>query len=135
MLNKPTLTSSDVQKIMAACKAKAAEKGLKVAIAVVDDGGFLLGFERLDGAHRLTSAVAIGKARTAALMRRPTAAIQKSVQENPAIATIPDILPIQGGVPIVYEGECVGGIGVSGAQSHEDEDIGMAGVVACTTTT
>jgi glc operon protein GlcG len=74
--------------------------------------------------------VAAGKARTAAITRRPTKFWQDRVNEHPAFAKFPDNLPIQGGVPIMYQGECVGAIGVSGVQSHEDEQIATAGVAA-----
>ncbi len=130
MRNKPCLTSSDVQKMLAACKAEAAKHKWIVAIAIVDDGGFLLHLERMDGAAATTPEVATGKARTAALTRRPSKAMEDRVKERPVFLKFPNILPIQGGVPVIYEGECVGGIGVSGVQSHEDEQIAQAGATA-----
>ena len=130
MRNRPALTGSDVQKLAAACKAEAAKNKWNVSIAIVDDGGFPLYLERLDGAGPMTAEVAIGKASTAAITRRPTKFWEDRVKERPVFLKFPDNLPIQGGVPIMYQNECVGAIGVSGVQSHEDEQIANAGVAA-----
>ena len=130
MRTKPALTASDVQKMVAACKSEAAKNKWNVTIAVVDDAGHLLYLERLDGAGPMTAAVAAGKASTAAVTRRPTKFWEDRVKERPAFVKFPDNLPIQGGVPIMYQNECVGAIGVSGVQSHEDEQIANAGIAA-----
>lgn len=130
MRTKPSLTSSDVQKMMAACKAEAAAKGWAVSIAIVDEAGYLLSLERLDGAGLLTPEVATGKARTAALSRGPTKNLEDRLRERPAFMKIGEYLPLQGGMPIKIEGDCVGAIGVSGVQSHEDEEIANAGIAA-----
>jgi glc operon protein GlcG len=127
MRDKPCLTATDVHKAMAACKAEAEKHKWNVSIAIVDDGGFLLGFERLDGAPGIGAEVAIGKARTSALTKRPSKFFEDRVKERPAFAAFPAGILIQGGVPIMYRGECVGAIGVSGVQSHEDEQIAQAG--------
>ena len=128
MRTRPCLTSVDVQKMMAACKAEAAKNKWNVSIAIVDDAGYLLNLERLDGAGPVTAEIAVGKAATAAVTRRPTKFWEERVKERPAFLRFPDNLPIQGGVPIMYQGECVGAIGVSGVQSHEDEQIANAGI-------
>ncbi len=130
MRNRPALTASDTQKMVAACSAEATKNKWSVSIAVVDDAGYLLHLERLDGAGPMTAEVAAGKARTAAVTRRPTKFWEDRVKERPVFLKFPDNLPIQGGVPIMYQGECVGAIGVSGVQSHEDEQIANAGVGA-----
>ena len=130
MRNRPALTGSDVQKLAAACKAEAAKNKWNVSIAIVDDGGFPLYLERLDGAGPMTAEVAIGKASTAAVTRRPTKFWEDRVKERPVFLKFPNSLPIQGGVPIMYQNECVGAIVVSGVQSHEDEQIANAGVAA-----
>ncbi len=101
-----------------------------MAISIVDDGGFLLGFTRMDGASPVTAEVSLGKAHTSALTGRPSKAFEDRVKERPAFVTFPAGILIQGGVPIMHENECVGAIGVSGVQSHEDEQIAMAGVSA-----
>ena len=130
MRNRPALTAADVQKMMTACKAEATKNKWNVSIAVVDDAGFLLHLERMDGAGPMTAEVASGKASTAAVTRRPTKFWEDRVKERPVFLKFPNSLPIQGGVPIMYQNECVGAIGVSGVQSHEDEQIASAGVAA-----
>ena len=130
MRNKPTLTADDAQKMMSACIAEAQKNNWKVAIAIVDDAGQLWQLQRLEGAGRVTANVALGKARTAAMMGRPSKAMEDRIKERPAFLLFPDILPIQGGVPILSGGECVGAIGVSGVQSHEDEQVANAGLAA-----
>src|SRR3989440_13091130 len=130
MRTKQCLTAADVQKMMAACKAEAAKNNWHVTVAIVDDAGYLLHLERLDGAGPMTAEVAAGKARTAAVTRRPTKFWEDRVKERPVFLKFPDNLPIQGGVPIMYQGECVGAIGVSGVHSHEDEQIANAGIGA-----
>ena len=130
MRNKPTLTASDVQKMVAACRSEAAKNKWSVSIAVVDDAGYLLYLERLDGAGPVTADVATEKAVTAARTRRPTKFWEDRLKERPAFMKFPGVLPLQGGVPVMYQNECVGAIGVSGVQSHEDEQIANAGAVA-----
>lgn len=128
MRTKPCLTSADVKKILTACEAEAAKNKWAVSIAVVDDGGFLLGLTRMDGASAITAEVAAGKARTSALTKRPSKFFEDRVKERPAFVGFPAGLLVQGGLPIVHDNECVGAIGVSGVQSHEDEQVAQAGV-------
>jgi len=127
MRSKPALTASDVQKMVAACRAEAQKNAWNVTIAVVDDAGFLLHLERLDGAGPMTAEVATAKARTAAITRRPTKFWEDLIKDRPTMMKFPDNLPIQGGLPVMYQGECVGAIGVSGVQSQQDEQIAAAG--------
>jgi len=130
MRNRPTLTAADVQKMVAACKSEATKNKWSVSIAVVDEGGYLLYLERLDGAGPVTAEVATEKAVTAARTRRPTKFWEDRLKERPAFMKFPGVLPLQGGVPVMYQNECVGAIGVSGVQSHEDEQIANAGAAA-----
>jgi uncharacterized protein GlcG (DUF336 family) len=130
MRNKPCLTSADTQKIMAACFAEAEKNKWNVAVAIVDDGGFLLRFERMDGVAAISAEVAVGKARTSALTRRPSKFFEDRVKDRPAFVNFPAGLLIQGGLPIVHQNDCVGAVGVSGVQSHEDEQIAQAGIKA-----
>ena len=130
MRDKPCLTSADIEKAMAACRAEAERNKWNVAIAVVDDGGFLLHFDRMEGVAAISAEVAIGKARTAALTRRPSKFFEDRVKERPAFANFPAGVLIQGGLPIIARSECIGAIGVSGVQSHQDEQIAQAGVTA-----
>src|SRR6266852_1274642 len=130
MRTKPCLTLADVKKMIAACEAEAAKNKWAVAISVVDDGGFLLGFQRMDGAPAISAEVSIGKARTSALTKRPSKFFEDRVKERPAFANFPAGILIQGGVPVMARNECVGGIGVSGVQSHEDEQVAKAGAAS-----
>jgi glc operon protein GlcG len=130
MRMKPCLTHADAQTMIAAAKAEAAANKWPVTIAIVDDGGNLLHLERMDGPPALSAEVATGKARTAALMKRPSKFWEDRMKERPGMLKFPEILPIQGGLPIMHQGECVGGIGVSGVQSHEDEQVAQAGITA-----
>ncbi len=130
MRTKPCLTSADVKKMLAACEAEAAKKKWNVAIAVVDDAGFLLGFTRMDGVQAISAEVAVGKARTSAMTKRPSKFFEDRVKERPAFVGFPAGILIQGGVPLMHQNECVGAIGVSGVQSHEDEQVAQAGANA-----
>jgi glc operon protein GlcG len=130
MRNRPTLTAADVQKMVAACKSEATKNKWSVSIAVVDDAGSLLYLERLDGAGPVTAEVAMEKAITAARTRRASKFWEDRLKERPAFMKFPGVLPLQGGVPVMYQNECVGAIGVSGVQSHEDEQIANAGAAA-----
>ncbi len=130
MRTKPCLTSTDVKKMLAACEAKAVENKWAVAISIVDEGGFLLGFSRMDGAPTISAEVSLGKARTSAMTKRPSKFFEDRVKERPAFAGFPAGILIQGGVPVMYQNECVGAVGVSGVQSHEDEQVAQAGANA-----
>lgn len=128
MRTKPALTFADVQKMAAASRAEAEKNKWNVSIAIVDDGGYLLYLERLDGAGPVTAQVAEAKARTAAITRRSTKVWEDLIKDRPAMMKFPDNLPLQGGVPIMAQGECVGAVGVSGVQSAQDEQIANAGI-------
>jgi glc operon protein GlcG len=130
MRNKPCLTAADVKTMMAACLAEAEKNKWSVSVAIVDAPGFLLGFQRMDGAPPISTEVSFGKARTSALTKRPSKFFEDRVKERPAFANFPAGILIQGGLPIMHENECVGAIGVSGVQSHEDEQVAQAGIKA-----
>jgi uncharacterized protein GlcG (DUF336 family) len=130
MRTKPALTASDVHQMAAACRTEAEKNKWNVTFAIVDDAGFLLYLERLDGAGPMTAEVAALKARTAAVTRRPTKVWEDLVKDRPVMMKFPDNMPIQGGVPIMAQGDCVGAIGVSGVQSQQDEQVANAGVAA-----
>jgi glc operon protein GlcG len=127
MKTKPCLTDHDVEKMMAACRAEAAKHKWIVAISITDDSGFLLRLERMEGAGPMTAEVSHLKAKTAALSRRPTKFWEDRLKDRVAFLKFPENLPIQGGIPLMYQGECVGAIGVSGVQSHEDEQVANVG--------
>jgi glc operon protein GlcG len=130
MRSKQCLTLTDVKKMLAACEAEAAKNKWSVAISIVDEGGYLLGFQRMDGAAAISAEVSMGKARTSAMTKRPSKFFEDRVKERPAFVNFPAGILIQGGVPLVHQNECVGAIGVSGVQSHEDEQIAQAGANA-----
>ena len=130
MRQKPALTASDAAHLVAAASAEAARHNWNVAIAIVDDGGFLIRLERLDGAGPQTAEIATLKARSAALSRMPTKRLEDVTKDRPGMLGMPNRLAVQGGLPIVHAGECVGGIGVSGVQSHEDEVVAAAALAA-----
>lgn len=130
MRNKPTLTAADARIMVAAAKKEAEKNNWMVSIAVVDEGGYLMHLERMDGAVLQSADIAMRKARTAALAQRPTKALEDMTKERAVMLVFPDRLPIQGGLPILHDNQCVGGIGVSGVKSHEDEQIAGAGMAA-----
>lgn len=130
MKSKPALTLEDCRRMAAAAEAEAVRHGWNVAIAILDDGGHLLHFHRMDGATPANAAIALEKGRTAAVSRRSTKVWEDRIAGGRLSMLGMPVLPVQGGLPILVEGECVGGIGVSGVASHEDEQIGQAGIAA-----
>jgi len=130
MKTRSMLTLDDCRRISAAAEAEAKKNGWNVCIAILDDGGHLLHLVRMDGATPANARIALEKGRTAAETRRSTANWQERVRARPEMLRMPQVTPVQGGLPIVVEGACVGGVGVSGVQSHEDEQIAKAGIDA-----
>ena len=131
MKTRPMLTLEDCRKISAAAEAEARKNKWEVAIVILDDGGHILHALRTDGATPANVTIAMEKARTAALTRRPSKMWEERVAGGRmSMLKMPGILPVEGGLPIVAEGACVGGIGVSGVASHEDAQIGQAGIDA-----
>ncbi len=127
MRTKTILTAADAATIIAAAKAEAVAKNWNVSIAVTDEAGYLIHLERMDDAPLPSAEIALLKARTAAIAKAPTKALEEVVKDRPAVALMPGRLPVQGGVPIIHDGACVGGVGVSGVKSHEDEIVAIAG--------
>ena len=130
MRSKTVLTLSDARTICSAARGEADRHNWAVTIAVVDDAGLLLLLERGDGARPQTAEVATLKARSAAITHRPGKAWEDAAKNRPGVLNFPDAFPIQGGVPIITKGEVIGGVGVSGVQSHEDEQVALAGIAA-----
>jgi uncharacterized protein GlcG (DUF336 family) len=128
---KKILTLSVAKKIAAAAEAEANRRGSTVVIVVVDDGGHLLVLERLDDTQVASVEVGIGKARTAAIFRRPSKVFEDQIRDGRIAAlALPGATPLQGGIPIVFEGKVIGAIGVSGNTPQEDEDIAKVGAAA-----
>ena len=130
MRTRPALTLADCKKIAAAAEAEAVKNNWQVSVAILDDGGNVLHLFRMDGANRLTPEIATQKGRTAALTGRASKSWEDRIKDGRLAMLRMPVLPVQGGLPIVHEGECVGGVGVSGVQSHEDEQIAQAGIAA-----
>ncbi len=134
MKNRPHLEAADVQRILAAATAEAQSHGWKVSIAVVDDGGHLLGMTRLDGAAPLSAAICVAKARTSALGRRETAVYEEMINGGRTSFLSAPLIDglLEGGVPVLQDGEVAGAVGVSGVKSSEDAQIAKAGIAALT---
>ena len=132
MLTKPCLSHDDVVLILNAARAAAQKNNWAVSIAVVDDGGHLLGHYRLDGAAPMSARMAAAKARTSALGRRETLVYEDMINKGrTAFLSAPDLDGLlEGGVPIVVSGQVVGAVGVSGVKSVEDAQIAKAGIAA-----
>ncbi len=134
MNQKPVLTLDDVRRIAVAAEAEALANRWAVSIAVVDDGGHLLWLQRLDGAAPISAQIAPAKANTAALGRRESKVYEDIVnQGRVAFLSAPGLQGLlEGGVPILVDGHCVGAVGVSGVKSSEDAQIARAGIAALT---
>jgi uncharacterized protein GlcG (DUF336 family) len=132
MKNRPMLTLEDCRKISAAAEAEARRNNWNVCVAILDDGGHLLHLARMDGASPANARIAIEKGRTAAETRRSTAVWQERIAKRPELLKMPQVTPVQGGLPIMADGICVGAVGISGVQSHEDEQVAAAGIKALT---
>src|SRR6476661_4526221 len=122
MKPKMTLESADVKAIAAAAEAEALKNNWAVAIAIVDDGGHLLWLQRLDGAAPISAHIAPAKANTAALGRRESRVYEEMINGGRAsFLSAPDLRGLlEGGVPIIKDGQCIGAVGVSGVKSTED---------------
>ena len=132
MISKPMLGTDDVKRIAAAAEAEAVKNGWAVTIAIVDDGGHLLALQRLDGVAPISAHIAPAKARTAAVGRRESKVYEEMInQGRTSFLSAPTLEGLlEGGVPIVVEGHCVGAVGVSGVKSAEDAQIARAGIAA-----
>jgi glc operon protein GlcG len=129
MRNKPHLTLDDVHRMARAARDEAARRKLEGTIAIVDAGGALMYLERPDRQSPNSVEIATLKARTAAFRERPSSALEARVKEQPGWLMFPNGLPMSGGVPLFHDGECVGGIAVSGI-AHDDEPVAQAGADA-----
>ena len=132
MKTKPVLELADVKAILNAAEAEAAANNWAVSIAVVDDGGNLLAMVRRDGAAPVSAHISCAKARTAALGRRDTKGYEDMINQGRfAFLSAPDIDGLlEGGLPILKDGHCLGAVGVSGVKSTEDAQVARAGIAA-----
>ncbi len=131
MKTKPVLTLEDVKKIAAAAEAEAVKNNWAVTIAIVDDGGHLMWLQRLDGAAPVSAWIGPQKAITSAIGRRESGVYEKMINEGRvSFLSVQPVTPLEGGVPIIVEGQFVGAVGVSGVKSTEDVQIAKAGIAA-----
>jgi glc operon protein GlcG len=131
LAEKKILTLAAAEKIAAAAEIEANKRNATVVIVVVDDGGYPLVIKRLDNTQVASVEVGIGKARTAAIFRRPSRDFEEQIKNGRvASLVLPGATPLQGGLPLIANGKTVGAIGVSGNTPQEDEDIAKAGVAA-----
>ena len=129
---KKSLTLDGAREVVNAAVNQAHRNNTTGVIAVVDDGGNLMALERVDGTFAAGANISIGKARTAALFKKPTRFFEEVIAKGrTAMVALNDFTPLQGGVPLVVDGEVVGGVGVSGAATAaQDEELAMAGAAA-----
>ena len=131
MKTKPVLTLEDTRRMAAACEAEATRNQWAVSFAIVDDGGHLLWLQRLDGAAPISAQIAPAKAQTAALGRRESKVYEDMINGGRhSFLSAPLAGMLEGGVPIVADGHCIGAVGVSGVKSSEDAQIARAGIAA-----
>lgn len=127
-LDKKVLTLTAARRVVAAAEAEAAKRGLGVVIVVVDDSGTVIELSRMDAAQIASVNVSIGKARTAAIYRRPSRVFEEQIRDGRVAAlALADATPLQGGVPILVNSKVVGAVGVSGDSPQVDEEIAIAG--------
>lgn len=128
-LQKKSISLEDAKKAAAAAVTEAKKNKWTMAIAIVDDAGHLVYFERIDETQFGSVDIAIGKARTAAAFKRPTKALEDAINSGQnAILSFPNTLPREGGLPILLDGKVIGSIGVSGGTSPQDAQVAKAGV-------
>lgn len=132
MKTKAVLELADLKAIAAAAEAEALRNGWAVSIAVVDDGGHLLWLQRLDGAPPISAQIAPAKANTAAVGRRESKTYEDMINGGRvSFLSAPGLQGLlEGGVPILRDGHCIGAVGVSGVKSTEDAQIARAGIAA-----
>jgi len=128
LIDKKSLTLEAAQKIAAASLVEARANNWNVIIAVVDEGGHLITLNRMETAQYGSIDVAIGKAKTAAAFRRPTKVLEDVAKTRPTLSTIANAYLLEGGVPIIYNGQVIGAVGVSGATSQQDAQVAEAGI-------
>lgn len=130
MIAKFCLSAAELDRMLVAAIAKAAELGLAASIAIVDEGGYAFRLYRSDGAGLMTPAVALAKARTAALMRAPSGALTTRLKDEPELLRLTEYLPMPGGLPVRHEAAVIGAVGVSGGSPDQDVAIAQAAVDA-----
>ena len=123
------INAAGAKKVAAGVLAECQKNGWNVAVAVVDNHGFLVYFERMDNTQTASMDIAVGKARAAATYRRPTRVFMETINKGGlATATLPGVFASPGGIPIMVDGKVTGGVGVSGVTGDQDEQCAKAGL-------
>ena len=131
MHHKAVLSQNEVAQILQAARSEAQQQGWAVAIAVVDDGGHPLALERLDGCAPIGAYIATEKARSAAIGRRETKGYEDMVNGGrSAFLSAPLVTSLEGGVPVLVDGQVIGAVGVSGVKAEQDAQVAKAGIAA-----
>ena len=131
----PSITLDQAKRVMAGAELKAAENTWQVAITILDSGGNLVMFHKIDNAQLSAITVSEGKARTALQFKRPSKDLDDAIARGGPgnrLLALKDITPIEGGMPILLDGRIIGAIGVSGAMSAQDTQVAKAGIDALT---
>lgn len=131
MLSKAVLSQTEVKKILTAARSEAEKNQWAVTICVVDDGGHPLALERLDGCAPVSAYIASEKARSAAIGRRETKGYEDMVNNGrSAFLSAPLLTSLEGGVPVIIDGQTIGAVGVSGVKADQDAQVAKAGIAA-----
>ena len=131
LADRKIITLEGAKAMMAAAEAEANANNWTVAIAIVDEAGDLIAFHKVDGTQAGSIDVAIAKARTAARLKRPTKALEEAIADGRStLLAVEGIMPLEGGIPVVVNGETIGAIGASGVTSQQDAQVAQAGLSA-----
>lgn len=124
---QPQVTLAAARRVVRAAQAEAGRHGWQISVAVVDAAGELVALERDDAAIAISPGVALGKARTAALLRAPSKEFEDFINGGrPSFLSTPGVTPLEGGVPLVWQSQCIGAVGVSGAHGPNDSQVALA---------
>jgi glc operon protein GlcG len=126
----PNVTAEQAQRVLDAAEAAAREKKLSVAIAIVEPNGSLVLFKKMTGVAYGSADIATAKARTAALYRLPSSYFAEMLAKTPLPASLPGVMPAEGGVPLVIHGQIIGAVGVSGSSGSSDQEIARRGALS-----
>ncbi len=136
LLDRKAISLAEAKKILAGAEAEATKNNWTMACAVVDDGGYMIAYSRIDGTQAASTEIAVRKAKTAATFKRPTKAFEERMQAGPQgsnLATLhPGLTASEGGVPISYQNQVIGAIGCSGGTGAQDGQVASAGAAAAT---
>ena len=130
MRMKPVLTLDDAKKMLAAGEAEAVKNQWEIVIAILNDSAILVALHSMDGVRPGNPEIAIQKARTSALTQRTSKVWEDRVNSGRISLMKMPVLPVQGGLPVIVDGACLGAVGVSGVASHQDEQVAMAAIMA-----